>query len=389
MDALGLRLARATAPPALVEAAEVIGLALRRPRTLAALLVVWFAHAGYAHDSRASPRMRAVASTPWLAEPPFRVVTLQQPHVDWGDALVEVRAVSVNPVDRVRAMLPWVPFARWYAPVPQLQDFSGVLRRSLCGKADALPVGTHVYGATTRGSLAEYALVGCDHVARAPRALSHAQAAALPTVAFPGIVALRGRVRPGATTVLVMGASSACGQFGVRYARALGARRVACVASKAKLERAVAVGCDAALTFDYRSPAFEVDVLRALRGQVDVVYDAVSSFDTDDYYPVLHETLSSAATAGGAKAYVGANGLLTDWARLLLSRALGVDLQKPGFELASHGHLARDLDAVRDLALGLLPDVAQVSRMFNASHVSEAMHRVRDKHPGGKLVLEM
>jgi len=383
-----LRLAAALAPTTAVEAAALVAMAVRRPITLAACLVAWFLYTGVAYESRASAPMRAVASTPWLADEPFQVVAVPQPHVTWGQVLVEVHASSVNPVDRVRAMLPWVPFARWYVPLPQLQDFSGVVRRSLCDKAAAMQVSTHVYGVSRGGALAELIVVGCDHVAKAPRGLTHAQAASLPTAAFPGIVALRGRVaRDAGTVVLVVGASGACGQVGVRYARALGARKVACVVSAAKFARAREIGCDAELLFDYRSRTLEADVRAKLEGAVDVVYDAVSSFDTQDYYPALHAALSRAATAGGAKAYVSANGMVSDWVRKLASRALGVDLQKPNFELVMHGHLRDDLDAVRDRAADLLPDVAAVHSMFNATQVRDAMRLVASKHPGGKVVL--
>jgi len=331
--------------------------------------------------------VRAVASRPWAHARPFQVVEVPEPRVAAGHVVVEVHGVGANPVDKYRALAAWVPFVRWVAPEPQMQDYSGVVAETGC--PDQLPKGTAVMGISLAGAFVEKLSARCSAVARKPAALSHARAATLPTVGLTGIAALRGRVTSSTGLVLVVGASSGCGQFGVKYARKLGAVRVACVVSRSKFDRAVRTGCDADLLFDYTSPDFARDVAARLGGKVDVVYDTVSFVALDDYYPALHATLKARPAPAGRDehTYVATNaGQYSDYLRKIASVVTGMDWEKANYSLimeplTSYAELER-------VAVDTAPDVGRTYSGFDVSGVNETLSVV-GKHPGGRIVFSL
>ena len=112
--------------------------------------------------------------------PCFRAVELDLPHVGEHDVLMEVKAISVNPLDVKRRML---------APVlePQLRarvlgwDASGLVTR-IGEKVSLFKVGDEVYCAgeiTRSGSYAQYLAVDERIVGFKPRTLSFERSAAL------------------------------------------------------------------------------------------------------------------------------------------------------------------------------------------------------------------
>jgi NADPH:quinone reductase-like Zn-dependent oxidoreductase len=99
-------------------------------------------------------------------------------------------------------------------------------------------------GETVDGYAREYACAPAHFFTRAPKGLSHAQAATLPcagVTAWRGLI-VQGRVKPG-DTVLVMG-SGAVSLFSLQFAKAAGARVIATSSSDQKLEMLARLGAD-------------------------------------------------------------------------------------------------------------------------------------------------
>lgn len=114
------------------------------------------------------------------------------------------------------------------------------------------------------GTYAEYTPVPAGIVAKKPKNLSFAEAAAIPLAggtAWEAVVR-RLAVRPG-ETVLVMGGAGGVGSFAVQFAKAAGAYVIA-TASAENLPVLKELGADLAL--DYRGPWAE-EVLKATEGQ--------------------------------------------------------------------------------------------------------------------------
>lgn len=185
--------------------------------------------------------MRAVGyRTPGPIDRPDALldIELPMPEAHGRELLVEVRAISVNPVDtkiRTRAgaaeggwkVLGW--------------DVAGVV--TAVGHATTrFAIGDAVYyaGALDRqGGNAEYHLVDERIVGRKPTSLDWAEAAALPLTAITAWEALFDRLDvnravPGAGSILVIGGAGGVGSIAVQLARQLTGLTVVATASRAE-----------------------------------------------------------------------------------------------------------------------------------------------------------
>mgnify|MGYP003471085864 FL=1 len=204
-----------------------------------------------------------------------------------GEVLVRNLAVAVNPVDaKIRAAGRWAgvepPFVLGY-------DAAGVVAKVGPGVKD-LKEGDEVYYTpeifgNPHGTYAEYTPVPAGIVAKKPKNLSFAEAAAIPLAggtAWEAVVR-RLAVRPG-ETVLVMGGAGGVGSFAVQFAKAAGAYVIA-TASAENLPVLKELGAD--LTLDYRGPWAE-EVLKATEGQgVDASFETAGESLVERVIPVV------------------------------------------------------------------------------------------------------
>jgi zinc-binding alcohol dehydrogenase family protein len=158
---------------------------------------------------------------------------LPVPQATGRDLLVDVRAISVNPVDvKVRAshspsgkdrVLGW--------------DASGVVV-AVGPDASLFTVGDEVYYAgdlTRDGSYATHQVVDERIVGRKPRTLSHPEAAALPLTTITAWEGLFDKLRLDATsagTLLVVGGAGGVGSILIQLAKKLTSLRVIATASR-------------------------------------------------------------------------------------------------------------------------------------------------------------
>lgn len=163
----------------------------------------------------------------------FQATDVPRPVPRAGEVLVRIHASGVNPLDsKIRAGQ--AAHARHPFPAILGMDLAGVVESIGTDVAD-FAVGDEVYGLTggvagLPGSLAEYAAVDAQLLARKPTNLSMHAAAALPLVvitAWEGLID-RADTRAG-QTVLVHGGAGGVGHVAVQIAIALGARVFATV----------------------------------------------------------------------------------------------------------------------------------------------------------------
>lgn len=154
-----------------------------------------------------------------------------------GEALVEVRYASVNPVDtKIRRG----EFPAYTAPLPAIlgRDISGIVRSVGLGAGRRRPAfaeGTEVFGMLDyeRGAYAEYAVGSGRELAPVPKGLGLREAAALPVAgltAWQGLFT-HGKLRRG-QRVLIHGGGGGVGHLAVQLARVRGAEVV--VTARAK-----------------------------------------------------------------------------------------------------------------------------------------------------------
>jgi NADPH2:quinone reductase len=183
---------------------------------------------------------------------PFELADLPDPEPDGSQVVIRVRAAGVNFADAL------IRRGRY----PQMPELPVVLGSEVAGE---LEDGTRVM-AIGSGGYAELAVADRAQVVPLPDHASFAEGASFLLTFLTAYLPLtrQVRVRPG-STVLVHAAAGGVGSATIQVARSLGARVVAAVGSKEKLDLCRELGAEAAYTYD--------DIPEDLR--VDVVVDPV------------------------------------------------------------------------------------------------------------------
>ena len=194
--------------------------------------------------------MRA-ARIPAIGQPP-ELVEVPAPERSPGQALLAMEAVGLNPVDVATAS------GRFYGgspPTPYVAGSEGVGR---VVEGETLAAGTRVHVSRAgHGTLAERAAVREEATVEVAGGVDSVLAAALGTAGLAGWlpVAWRTPVRRD-DRVLVLGATGASGLVALQGARLLGAARVVAAGRRLEgLERALALGADAAVRLDQEALA--------------------------------------------------------------------------------------------------------------------------------------
>lgn len=201
-----------------------------------------------------------------LGEPPV-VGEAAEPARAAGQALVEVTAAALNPIDIA------IGEGRFYGGSPEPPYIPG---RECVGRViegERLDPGTVVYAEGVAG-LAERAVVSEAQAIPLPDGADHAVAVSLGVAGIAGWMPLAWRAPlSGGERVLVLGASGAVGMIAVQAARLLGAGRVVAAArGEEALARARDLGADA--TVDLSRPGdLTAAFLEAAGGSIDVTVD--------------------------------------------------------------------------------------------------------------------
>jgi NADPH:quinone reductase len=166
-----------------------------------------------------------------------------------GEALVEVVAVPLNPVDVN------VAAGRFYGGSPPTPYVPGSEAVGVVRESDAHAPGTLVWahaGTKRNGAVAELLAVPDEVVVPLPEGMDPGLAGALGVAGLAGWlpVAYRAPVREG-ETVLVLGATGTVGLVALQGARLLGAGRVVAAGRRPEaLERARRLGADAVVSLE-------------------------------------------------------------------------------------------------------------------------------------------
>jgi NADPH:quinone reductase len=209
------------------------------------------------------------------ANAPFQVRSIARPVAGAGQVLVKIAASGVNPLD-TKIYAGQAAHARH--PLP------GILGMNLAGTVEAVGPGVksfargdEVYGMTggvggLQGSLAQYAAVDADLLARKPTNLPMRESASLPLniiTAWEGLVD-RADVQAG-ETVLVHGGAGGVGHLAVQIARARGAKVFATGSPK---DKSYIEGLGATF-IDYTIPVADYVGQHSGSRGFDLVYDTV------------------------------------------------------------------------------------------------------------------
>lgn len=213
---------------------------------------------------------------------PLRNIEIARPVAGANQVLVRIQASGLNPLDaKIRAGK--AGHAQVQLPAVLGIDMAGVVEAVGPG-VSAFSVGDLVYGMTggvgsVQGSLAQFAAVDADLLARQPGNISMREAAALPLIfitAWEGLVD-RAQIRAG-KKVLVHGGAGGVGHVAVQIAVAFGAE----VYATGSAEQRELISSYGATFIDYRASTVEQYVEQYTAGEgFDIVYDTVGGATLD------------------------------------------------------------------------------------------------------------
>ncbi|WP_433975319.1 zinc-dependent alcohol dehydrogenase family protein [Tunturiibacter lichenicola] len=216
---------------------------------------------------------------------PLRLTEVARPRAGAGQVLVRIKASGVNPLD-TKIRTGNGGHAKQTPPAVLGMDLAGVVEEIGAG-VTGFRAGDEVYGMAggvggLQGTLAEFAAVDPELLAKKPNGLSMRQAAALPLsfiTAWEGLVDRAG-VREG-QRVLVHAGAGGVGHVVVQIAAARGATVFATVSD----EKRAIVERYGATPIDYRSMKVEQYVAEHTGGDgFDVIYDTVGGATLDDSF---------------------------------------------------------------------------------------------------------
>ncbi|RLN21311.1 hypothetical protein BBJ28_00023774 [Nothophytophthora sp. Chile5] len=238
-------------------------------------------------------------------------------------------------------------------------------------EAKRLKVGDEVYAMTpfnACGTLADYATIDENLVARKPSNLTFNQAASVPLVALTSYQALveHAKLRKG-EHILILGGSSAVGIFAIQIAHAMGAH-VITTASAKNAEFVKSLGADQVV--DYHAEKW-VDVLE--KHSVDVIFDCgmeAAAWNHDAQLTLKKET-----------------------GRFVTLLPVEEPVQPAMFGAKNVGDIlvhpsAKDLDVItKYIEKGEITPV--IDSVYPFEEVQEALAKLKGRHARGKLVIRV
>jgi NADPH:quinone reductase-like Zn-dependent oxidoreductase len=203
---------------------------------------------------------------------------LPMPSISANDVLVQVKAISINPVDvKTRAGKGMAGMLKDISPLILGWDISGIIVE--VGTAvTQFKKGDEVFGMVNfpghGQAYAEYVAAPAAHLALKPTSISHQEAAAATLAALTAWQALtsQAKIKAG-EKVLIHAAAGGVGHYAVQIAKHLGAYVIG-TSSSANKDLVLSLGADA--HFDYKNQPFE-----DLPKDIDFVFDTVGGDNVD------------------------------------------------------------------------------------------------------------
>ncbi|TDD96892.1 NADP-dependent oxidoreductase [Flavobacterium cellulosilyticum] len=208
---------------------------------------------------------------------------IEKPSVKPNDILVEVKAVSLNPIDYKLAEGKLKEMMHLDLPTTIGFDLSGVIVE-LGTDVSAFKIGDEVYTRVPQeqmGTITDYVAVTSDLVAKKPANISFEEAAGLPLIGLTAIQALeRVGIKEG-DRILIHAGSGGVGSFAIQYAKAKGAIVYTTTSTK-NVDWVKALGADRVI--DYKTEDY-----KEVATNLDIVFDTLGGDYTFDAFEIIKE----------------------------------------------------------------------------------------------------
>jgi len=342
--------------------------------------VAYWASTNNCNRTAATPSnsMKAIVNCEYGAEN-LQLRDLEKPSPNDNEALVRVRAASINPVDGhlLRGALLMRPITGLRKPKNTRfgGDFAGVVEAVGKNVTD-FKRGDEVFGAK-RGAVADYICVPADRAAvLKPANVTFEQAGSVAIAALTALQGLRdkGHIQAG-QKVLINGASGGVGTFAVQIAKSYGAD-VTGVCSTRNVDLVKSIGADRVI--DYTKEDFTKTDQR-----YDMIYDLVGNHSFSERRNILKPNgICVLAGVGGAGLHPGM------WGRVLGNFATVFKSKFTSQKFVTYiAKLTKDdLNVLRDLMLsGKVAPV--IDRTYKMSETQAALRYLEEGHARGKVVI--
>jgi alcohol dehydrogenase len=203
------------------------------------------------------------------------------PVISSTDVLIDVHAVSINPIDYKLVNGTLRAIQKLNFPVVLGFDVSGVVV-AVGDRVRQFKVGDAVYGRSDRkrlGTFAEFAALEECWIAPKPTSTTFVEAASLPLVGLTTVQGLRDRAHAqSGQRILIHAGSGGVGTFAIQYAKALGLH-VTTTTSTRNRELVRSLGADEVICYDQED-------YRQRECRYDIVFDTLGGHHTLDSFAV-------------------------------------------------------------------------------------------------------
>lgn len=293
--------------------------------------------------------------------------TIDTPAIAEDEVLVQVKAISINPVDAKTRKGGGIA-GRLQAPFPFILgwDISGIVTSS---KSTRFKAGDEVFGMVNfpgiGNAYAEYVAAPAAHLALKPDNISHAEAAAATLAALTAWQALvtHAPITPG-QRVLIGAAAGGVGHYAVQVAKYLGAH-VTGTASAANRDLVLSLGADAFV--DYTAQPYETVVK-----DMDFVLEPMGGDEIDRALQVIKPGGSIISLPSGLN-------------QNLMEKAAARQIKGIRMMVASSGEDMQKLAEL--LEKGIVR--SHVSKTFSFEEIAAAHTQIESGKTAGKIVIEI
>jgi len=302
-----------------------------------------------------------------------------------GDVLVDIRAASINPLDKMVRNGEFKQLIKYKRPFPLGHDLAGVIT-VVGADVHGYKVGDEIYSRPRDrriGAFAEVIAIDSADVALKPSSLSFEEAAAVPLVALAAWQALvdLADVRPG-QKVLVHAGAGGLGSTVIQVAKHLGAH-VATTAHTNDVDKVKSLGADEVIDFT------TTDFADVLSGY-DVVLDSLGPASLEKSLTVLKPGGLAISVVGPPDAAFATQlgmplfkPVMAALSRKVRSRAKKLGVRYSFFFVKANGAQLEKLAALYDD--GTLRPV--LDRTFGFDETLDAMAYVEQGKASGKIVV--
>lgn len=313
--------------------------------------------------------MKAAIMRGFAKDSKFSVEEIERPKCGNSDVLIEVYSSSVNPLDwKLHDAFAYLPI-NLVTPLILGRDISGVVIEK-GAKVNDLNVGDEVYGLSLnflKGTYAEFAVVNAKHVARKPKNLSMAEAAAVPLVGLTALQALKHAKLQAGSRVVVVGASGGVGTMAVQIAKAFGATVIGVCSGRNK---ALVESLGADQVIDYTQQNY-LDAVT----DIDLIFDTTGNESLSKCNSVMKKTGRFLTTMPNLATALN-----------LVESTVGLKSQK--VQIASVKTTRKSLETLTQLI-----EAKQLKPVIDSEYpfekINESHQKSKTKHAQGKIVVTM